>query len=123
MQKCFFRQFFHSVEKVDYLTLRHGFVAVSTVLLFKKFLFPISSSFKYYDCYWFKLVLIIIKTQRTYCKMTTFEVHFKNFADSFVRKQRIIQLPAVHTTVAGGRFPSSCWHKVVDYNNLYTTFY
>lgn len=25
--KCFFRQFFHSVEKVDYLTLRHGFVA------------------------------------------------------------------------------------------------
>ncbi|KAG5553723.1 hypothetical protein RHGRI_011567 [Rhododendron griersonianum] len=25
--KCFFRQFFHSVEKVDYLTLRHGFIA------------------------------------------------------------------------------------------------
>ncbi|XP_043699779.1 MLO-like protein 3 [Telopea speciosissima] len=24
--KCFFRQFFHSVEKVDYLTLRHGFI-------------------------------------------------------------------------------------------------
>uniref|UniRef100_A0A6N2L9I3 MLO-like protein n=1 Tax=Salix viminalis TaxID=40686 RepID=A0A6N2L9I3_SALVM len=26
--KCFFRQFFHSVEKVDYLTLRHGFISV-----------------------------------------------------------------------------------------------
>ncbi|KAA8544018.1 hypothetical protein F0562_021805 [Nyssa sinensis] len=25
--KCFFRQFFHSVAKVDYLTLRHGFIA------------------------------------------------------------------------------------------------
>ncbi|CAL2264395.1 unnamed protein product [Prunus armeniaca] len=25
--RCFFRQFFHSVEKVDYLTLRHGFVS------------------------------------------------------------------------------------------------
>ncbi|KAK3038422.1 hypothetical protein RJ639_030588 [Escallonia herrerae] len=25
-QKCFFRQFFHSVAKVDYLTLRHGFI-------------------------------------------------------------------------------------------------
>ncbi|XP_020211648.1 MLO-like protein 3 isoform X2 [Cajanus cajan] len=25
--KCFFRQFFHSVEKVDYLTLRHGFIS------------------------------------------------------------------------------------------------
>ncbi|KAL3518359.1 hypothetical protein ACH5RR_020948 [Cinchona calisaya] len=25
--KCFFRQFFHSVAKVDYLTLRHGFVS------------------------------------------------------------------------------------------------
>ncbi|XP_060177766.1 MLO-like protein 3 [Lycium barbarum] len=24
--KCFFRQFFHSVAKVDYLTLRHGFI-------------------------------------------------------------------------------------------------
>lgn len=28
VQKCFFRQFFHSVAKVDYLTLRHGFIAV-----------------------------------------------------------------------------------------------
>ncbi|KAF5193442.1 Mlo-like protein, partial [Thalictrum thalictroides] len=26
--KCFFRQFFHSVAKVDYLTLRHGFIAI-----------------------------------------------------------------------------------------------
>ncbi|XP_050367302.1 MLO-like protein 3 [Argentina anserina] len=25
--KCFFRQFFHSVERVDYLTLRHGFIS------------------------------------------------------------------------------------------------
>ncbi|KAK9290353.1 hypothetical protein L1049_008521 [Liquidambar formosana] len=25
--KCFFRQFFHSVAKVDYLTLRHGFIS------------------------------------------------------------------------------------------------
>ncbi|XP_062016694.1 MLO-like protein 3 [Rosa rugosa] len=25
--KCFFRQFFHSVEKIDYLTLRHGFIS------------------------------------------------------------------------------------------------
>ncbi|KAM1149030.1 hypothetical protein ACFX13_030315 [Malus domestica] len=25
--RCFFRQFLHSVEKVDYLTLRHGFVS------------------------------------------------------------------------------------------------
>ncbi|KAI8573713.1 hypothetical protein RHMOL_Rhmol01G0297600 [Rhododendron molle] len=25
--KCFFRQFFHSVAKVDYFTLRHGFIA------------------------------------------------------------------------------------------------
>ncbi|KAL2566108.1 hypothetical protein AAZV13_19G144200 [Glycine max] len=25
--KCFFRQFYHSVEKVDYLTLRHGFIS------------------------------------------------------------------------------------------------
>ncbi|CAN6556927.1 unnamed protein product [Malus baccata var. baccata] len=25
--RCFFRQFFHSVDKVDYLTLRHGFVS------------------------------------------------------------------------------------------------
>ena len=28
-QVCFFRQFFPSVAKVDYLTLRHGFVTVS----------------------------------------------------------------------------------------------
>ena len=27
-QKCFFRQFIHSVAKVDYLTLRHGFISV-----------------------------------------------------------------------------------------------
>ncbi|KAK6926811.1 Mlo-related protein [Dillenia turbinata] len=26
-QRCFLRQFFHSVAKVDYLTLRHGFIA------------------------------------------------------------------------------------------------
>ncbi|PIA38589.1 hypothetical protein AQUCO_02700063v1 [Aquilegia coerulea] len=26
--KCFFRQFFQSVAKVDYLTLRHGFIAI-----------------------------------------------------------------------------------------------
>lgn len=25
--KCFFRQFFHSVAKIDYFTLRHGFIA------------------------------------------------------------------------------------------------
>ncbi|KAI3450532.1 hypothetical protein Pfo_007197 [Paulownia fortunei] len=25
--KCFFRQFFHSVAKIDYLTLRHGFIS------------------------------------------------------------------------------------------------
>ncbi|ERN17124.1 hypothetical protein AMTR_s00044p00117180 [Amborella trichopoda] len=25
---CFFRQFFRSVEKADYLTLRHGFISV-----------------------------------------------------------------------------------------------
>lgn len=30
VQKCFFRQFFNSVAKVDYLTLRHGFIAVMT---------------------------------------------------------------------------------------------
>lgn len=28
LQKCFFRQFFNSVAKVDYLTLRHAFIAV-----------------------------------------------------------------------------------------------
>lgn len=28
-QVCFFRQFFRSVPKVDYLTLRHGFIMVS----------------------------------------------------------------------------------------------
>ncbi|MFS8005724.1 hypothetical protein Hanom_Chr13g01240721 [Helianthus anomalus] len=27
--KCFFRQFFHSVAKVDNFTLRHGFISVS----------------------------------------------------------------------------------------------
>ncbi|GFY93342.1 seven transmembrane MLO family protein [Actinidia rufa] len=31
-QKCFFRQFFNSVAKVDYLTLRHGFIAIVLVL-------------------------------------------------------------------------------------------
>nr|XP_048324955.1 MLO-like protein 3 isoform X3 [Ziziphus jujuba var. spinosa] len=30
--KCFFRQFFHSVAKVDYLTLRHGFISMVLVL-------------------------------------------------------------------------------------------
>ncbi|XP_048233535.1 MLO-like protein 3 isoform X2 [Ricinus communis] len=30
--KCFFRQFFSSVAKVDYLTLRHGFIASSHVV-------------------------------------------------------------------------------------------
>ena len=29
VQVCFFRQFFTSVTKVDYLTLRHGFIMVS----------------------------------------------------------------------------------------------
>ena len=33
LQKCFFRQFFHSVAKVDYLTLRHGFISVSISFL------------------------------------------------------------------------------------------
>lgn len=28
-QVCFFRQFFGSVTKVDYMTLRHGFIVVS----------------------------------------------------------------------------------------------
>ena len=30
---CFFRQFFTSVNKVDYLTLRHGFITVSFNIL------------------------------------------------------------------------------------------
>ncbi|EXB98558.1 MLO-like protein 3 [Morus notabilis] len=30
--KCFFQQFFRSVAKVDYLTLRHGFIAIVLVL-------------------------------------------------------------------------------------------
>ncbi|KAK1429128.1 hypothetical protein QVD17_11331 [Tagetes erecta] len=29
--KCFFRQFFHSVAKVDYFTLRHGFISFLTL--------------------------------------------------------------------------------------------
>lgn len=28
-QVCFFRQFFRSVRRADYLTMRHGFVSVS----------------------------------------------------------------------------------------------
>ena len=31
MQTCFFRQFFGSVTKVDYLTLRHGFIMVNNI--------------------------------------------------------------------------------------------
>ena len=29
-QVCFFRQFFRSVRRADYLTMRHGFVTVSS---------------------------------------------------------------------------------------------
>ena len=36
MQTCFFRQFFGSVTKVDYLTLRHGFIMVSNHCLMLK---------------------------------------------------------------------------------------
>ena len=32
MQTCFFRQFFGSVTKVDYLTLRHGFIMVNNII-------------------------------------------------------------------------------------------
>lgn len=32
MQVAFFRQFFASVTKVDYLTMRHGFINVSLIL-------------------------------------------------------------------------------------------
>ena len=34
---CFFRQFFGSVTKVDYLTLRHGFIMVNPVFDFSTF--------------------------------------------------------------------------------------
>ncbi|CBI16288.3 hypothetical protein VitviT2T_007988 [Vitis vinifera] len=37
--KCFFRQFFHSVAKVDYLTLRHGFIAAHLSINNKTFNF------------------------------------------------------------------------------------
>ncbi|XP_051143356.1 MLO-like protein 3 isoform X2 [Andrographis paniculata] len=40
--KCFFRQFFHSVAKVDYLTLRHGFItahlSANTSFNFQKYI-------------------------------------------------------------------------------------
>ncbi|KAL3530594.1 hypothetical protein ACH5RR_009916 [Cinchona calisaya] len=40
--KCFFRQFFHSVAKVDYLTLRHGFISAhlstSSTFNFRKYI-------------------------------------------------------------------------------------
>ncbi|RVW97345.1 MLO-like protein 3 [Vitis vinifera] len=39
LQKCFFRQFFHSVAKVDYLTLRHGFIAAHLSINNKTFNF------------------------------------------------------------------------------------
>ncbi|GLT79340.1 hypothetical protein SLA2020_508320 [Shorea laevis] len=37
--KCFFRQFFHSVAKVDYLTLRHGFISAHMSGMYTKFNF------------------------------------------------------------------------------------
>lgn len=36
-QVCFFRQFFGSVTKVDYLTLRHGFIMVTRLYNYNNF--------------------------------------------------------------------------------------
>lgn len=43
-QVCFFRQFVRSVPKVDYLTLRHGFIMVFSdfLVIFSSMQFPIS---------------------------------------------------------------------------------
>ncbi|XP_047309779.1 MLO-like protein 6 [Impatiens glandulifera] len=43
---CFFRQFIRSVLKVDYLTLRHGFVVVSSPYL--------------YSYFWLSFILLVV---------------------------------------------------------------
>ncbi|RWW06065.1 hypothetical protein GW17_00030633 [Ensete ventricosum] len=40
-QVCFFRQFVRSVPKVDYLTLRHGFIMVSSLLRYEHKTLPL----------------------------------------------------------------------------------
>jgi len=57
-QKCFFRQFFHSVEKVDYLTLRHGFISVKYTLthqsqVYDYYCYLLQSNHDYY-CYYYR---------------------------------------------------------------------
>lgn len=84
LQKCFFRQFFRSVAKVDYLTLRHGFISVSKISFITfnftafGFHFPFGLSNKYLLFIFFNrliylqtLPLTSKSTLKDHCMMTS----------------------------------------------------
>ncbi|KAF3455032.1 hypothetical protein FNV43_RR05480 [Rhamnella rubrinervis] len=60
--KCFFRQFFHSVAKVDYLTLRHGFISNAFEVAF--FIW-VTAQFGFKSCYHERRGVIIIRVVLT----------------------------------------------------------
>lgn len=88
-QKCFFRQFFHSVAKVDYFTLRHGFISVSTHI-------------NAYFCFLNRKECIIVNL---------FILRIKLVGSSSIDEQHF-QFPQVHTTFLRRWLQSCSWHKV-----------
>ena len=57
VQICFFRQFVRSVPKVDYLTLRHGFMMVIT--LHPLLISPTLSLFLFFTDMWLVYILFL----------------------------------------------------------------
>lgn len=100
-QVAFFRQFFRSVTKVDFLTLRQGFINVRTKRPF--FLAPPlpqrSKSFSSYH-----------SDSTTIATMISW-IFFPCYAGTFVAEQQV-RLPQVHQEVDGGRLQGRRWHQV-----------
>ena len=85
MQTCFFRQFFGSVTKVDYLTLRHGFIMVS----------------------YFYYIFIYL-----WNRIFNFETCWMGAGAFASRKWSSFWFSKIHSKIFGRRFQSCCRYKV-----------